>query len=202
MVLAIEIICEAVQRYKELCEGAYCGEANLRCMIGMQCISNFECHRLYGYLRGTRSDYRLHMLVSFREGRTCRFGDAYYQVCALWIHGATKSASGGGQHLHVQLPWGTGQSVDRVQIVRSIEFCYQPPPRSAVPYAAALKGQSGRCLSRSLSQYGKLSLLGDNFSVLSVCLLALQLCSEVELYSFSSLRPFALAGLRKPAAGP
>ena len=37
-----------------------------------------------------------------------------------------------------------GQSVERVQMVRGIEFCYQPPPRSAVPYAAALKGQNGR----------------------------------------------------------
>lgn len=35
-----------------------------------------------------------------------------------------------------------GQAVDRVQRIRGIEFYYSPPPRSAVPYAAALKPDS------------------------------------------------------------
>ena len=37
-----------------------------------------------------------------------------------------------------------GQFVSRMQPVCGINFCYQPPPRSAVPYAAALRGQAPR----------------------------------------------------------
>ncbi|KAK9831875.1 hypothetical protein WJX81_004387 [Elliptochloris bilobata] len=62
-VLAVSIICDAIDRYKELCEGAYCG-----------------------------------------------------------------------------------QYVPRMQTIRGIAFSYQPPPRNIVPYAAALKGQSTRCV--------------------------------------------------------
>jgi hypothetical protein len=32
-----------------------------------------------------------------------------------------------------------GHSVSRMQPVSGIDFCYQPPPRSVVPHAAALK---------------------------------------------------------------
>ncbi|KAL4423797.1 hypothetical protein ABPG75_001098 [Micractinium tetrahymenae] len=35
-----------------------------------------------------------------------------------------------------------GQSVARIQHVSGVEFHYQPPPRSVVPFAASLKGQS------------------------------------------------------------
>jgi hypothetical protein len=35
-----------------------------------------------------------------------------------------------------------GQTVDRIQRIRGVEFYYSPPPRSAVPYAAALKPDS------------------------------------------------------------
>ncbi|KAL4446280.1 hypothetical protein ABPG77_003087 [Micractinium sp. CCAP 211/92] len=35
-----------------------------------------------------------------------------------------------------------GQSVPRIQHVAGVEFHYQPPPRSVVPFAASLKGQS------------------------------------------------------------
>lgn len=60
MVLALAILCEAIELYKELCEGKYCGK-----------------------------------------------------------------------------------HVDRCQYIRGVEFVYSPPPRSAVPYAAALKPESG-----------------------------------------------------------
>jgi hypothetical protein len=36
-----------------------------------------------------------------------------------------------------------GKFVDRCQVIRGVEFVYSPPPRSAVPYAAALKPESG-----------------------------------------------------------
>ena len=42
-----------------------------------------------------------------------------------------------------------GQFVSRLQPVCGINFCYQPPPRSAVPYAAALRGQAPRCNMKS-----------------------------------------------------
>lgn len=35
-----------------------------------------------------------------------------------------------------------GQTVDRIQRIRGVDFYYSPPPRSAVPYAAALKPDS------------------------------------------------------------
>ncbi|KAL4524956.1 hypothetical protein Ndes2526B_g07141 [Nannochloris sp. 'desiccata'] len=35
-----------------------------------------------------------------------------------------------------------GKHVDRCQYIRGVEFFYSPPPRSAVPYAAALKPES------------------------------------------------------------
>ena len=41
----------------------------------------------------------------------------------------------------------TGQYVPRMQTMRGIAFSYQPPPRNIVPYAAALKGQSTRCVA-------------------------------------------------------
>ena len=41
----------------------------------------------------------------------------------------------------------TGQYVPRMQTIRGIAFSYQPPPRNIVPYAAALKGQSTRCVA-------------------------------------------------------
>lgn len=37
-----------------------------------------------------------------------------------------------------------GQAVPRQQRVLGVDFCYQPPPRSVVPCAAALKGQQER----------------------------------------------------------
>lgn len=33
-----------------------------------------------------------------------------------------------------------GQAVPRAQRVLGVEFSYQPPPKSTVPYAASLKG--------------------------------------------------------------
>lgn len=40
-----------------------------------------------------------------------------------------------------------GQLVSRVQRVMGVDFMYQPPPKSRVPYAAALKIQS-KCALR------------------------------------------------------
>ncbi len=40
-----------------------------------------------------------------------------------------------------------GQAVPRQQRVLGVDFCYQPPPRSVVPCAAALKGQQERAAS-------------------------------------------------------
>lgn len=40
-----------------------------------------------------------------------------------------------------------GKPVDRVQVIRGVEFYYSPPPRSAVPYAAPLKPESPLPLS-------------------------------------------------------
>ena len=37
-----------------------------------------------------------------------------------------------------------GQCVSNVQKIHSIDFSYQPPPRTVVPHAAGLKGQSHR----------------------------------------------------------
>uniref|UniRef100_A0A1D1ZZG8 K Homology domain-containing protein n=1 Tax=Auxenochlorella protothecoides TaxID=3075 RepID=A0A1D1ZZG8_AUXPR len=35
-----------------------------------------------------------------------------------------------------------GQAVDRVQVIGSVDFMYQPPPRHAVPFAASLRADS------------------------------------------------------------
>ena len=45
------------------------------------------------------------------------------------------------QHLTPVRPPLSGQAVNRSQTVMGVEFSYQPPPKSVVPYAAALKGQ-------------------------------------------------------------
>jgi hypothetical protein len=37
-------------------------------------------------------------------------------------------------------PATAGQAVPRIQRVLGVEFSYQPPPKSTVPYAASLKG--------------------------------------------------------------
>ena len=37
-----------------------------------------------------------------------------------------------------------GQAVGRAQLVMGVEFSYQPPPKSVVPFAAALKGHVQR----------------------------------------------------------
>lgn len=42
-----------------------------------------------------------------------------------------------------------GKVVDRVQIIRGVEFFYSPPPRSAVPFAAALRPEGGGATSPS-----------------------------------------------------
>jgi hypothetical protein len=33
-----------------------------------------------------------------------------------------------------------GHSVERVQVIEGVSFIYSPPPRAAVPFAAALRG--------------------------------------------------------------
>lgn len=38
MVLALDITCDAVDRYKELCEGAYCGKSH--CLTACEYIAN------------------------------------------------------------------------------------------------------------------------------------------------------------------
>ena len=42
----------------------------------------------------------------------------------------------------VHAPESAGQLVSRLQRVVGVDFVYQPPPKSRVPYAAALKGQT------------------------------------------------------------
>jgi hypothetical protein len=39
VVLAVSIICEAIDRYKELCEGAFCGAAVLQHVGGIVWVS-------------------------------------------------------------------------------------------------------------------------------------------------------------------
>ncbi len=44
-------------------------------------------------------------------------------------------------HAHIAR---SGQAVGRAQQVMGVEFSYQPPPKSVVPFAAALKGNLPR----------------------------------------------------------
>jgi hypothetical protein len=49
-------------------------------------------------------------------------------------------------HLACVVP--AGHVVDRVQQVHGVSFYYSPPPRAAVPYAAALKSHTDRSAAR------------------------------------------------------
>ena len=46
-----------------------------------------------------------------------------------------------------------GKFVDRVQVIRGVEFFYSPPPRSAVPFAAALRPERSAASSPTGDEY-------------------------------------------------
>lgn len=58
----------------------------------------------------------------------------------------------------------TGQAVPRIQRVCGVEFCYQPPPRNVVPFAAALKGPGHRASEVMINPHMNESVLGGEIN--------------------------------------
>lgn len=117
---AVGILCDAVQRYKDLCEGQYAGG----CVQHQRCVC---CQALAA--PPPHSWPRLPSHPAYCSSSSVRNPLLTNALC-----------------LCLPVPPCAGHTVARVQRVGGIDFHYQPPPRSVVPFAAALKGQSsGRC---------------------------------------------------------
>lgn len=118
MAHALSIVCDAVQRYKDLCEGKYAGE--------------------WGGWGGALAGVR---------GMPPRI---ILSACGAELTSASLTLPADGlipsprPQSCAAAPAAAGQSVGRIQHVEGVDFSYQPPPRTAVPYAASLKGQSSK----------------------------------------------------------
>ena len=121
VMLALDIVCDAVDRYKELCEGNYCG----------------------AHLFGPPASC-MQPPLSFWKGRWLPFGlqQIHCRLHALLNKGVAWQIEFDSIDLG-RVPVA-GECVSRTQTIHGIDFSYQPPPRTVVPYAAALKGQGSR----------------------------------------------------------
>ena len=128
IMVALEIICSAVDHYKELCEGAYCG-AHPVCTLCARSRTFSDC------TAEPACDAAL-QARGVRVYASCCF------IAPAARHRAGKQVTSRRTRLSAAVC--AGQSVSRVQVLHGISFSYQPPPRNIVPYAASLKGPGTR----------------------------------------------------------
>jgi hypothetical protein len=145
MAQAIYIISSAVDRYKELCEGRYKGEASCGChytwcmvwaaMMQIVVYAAWVVHVVHVQHSWNGTWVTFDRIVCHRhwfgKPTAARVSPPCFcqptQPLAYSPHPPTR-------------PTPTGQAVSRGQQVLGVEFFYQPPPKSVVPSAASLRG--------------------------------------------------------------